>query len=224
MLDVSPHGQHDERDIEELIAALRNEDDDNRAMAAQELGKQSNRQAVEPLLVALNDPHYWLVRCNAAEALGKIGDVRAVEPLIASLKHLDLNTQVAAAEALGNLGDPRAIEALSARMRTGTESIFKASAEALEKLGGSTIVMAEQTVRTKRVGSVKMMYRGGVLMAFVLSCYLSLARAIASIVAPHDALDVGSGLIVLIPVLLVFFIGVLAFVIGFVRWSWFNRP
>jgi HEAT repeat protein len=85
MLDVTPHAQQDAKDIEELVAALRNEDGDIRAMAAQELGIQGNRQAVGPLLAALNDPHSSLVRCNAAEALGKIGDVRAVEPLIASL-------------------------------------------------------------------------------------------------------------------------------------------
>ena len=223
MLDVLPQRQHDERDIEELIAALHNEDDDIRAMAARELGRLRTRQAVEPLLAALNDPRYWLVRCNAAEALGMIGDVRAVEPLIASLKHLDMNTQIAAAEALGNLGDPRAIEALSARLRTGSGRIFKASSEALEKLGGSTIVMAEQGVRAKRVGSIEMMKSGGVWIACTLYSFLVIARVFAKIVPPSSASDDLFGIIVLILALFVV-IGVLVLLVGFVRWSWFNRP
>jgi HEAT repeats/PBS lyase HEAT-like repeat len=223
MLDVLPQRQHDERDIEELIAALHNEDDDIRAMAARELGRLRTRQAVEPLLAALNDPRYWLVRCNAAEALGMIGDVRAVEPLIASLKHLDMNTQIAAAEALGNLGDPRAIEALSARLRTGSGRIFKASSEALEKLGGSTIVMAEQGVRAKRVSSIEMMKSGGVWIACTLYSFLIFAMIFAKIVPPSSASDDLFGIIVLILALFVA-IGVLVLLVGFVRWSWFNRP
>ncbi len=162
------------------------------------------------------------MRYQAAKALGKLGDVRAVEPLIANLNHLDLNTQVEATKALGNLGDPRAIEALSARMKTGSDRLFKASAEALEKLGGSTIVRAEQVRRAKRGGSVKMMKRGGFLIACTLYLIGPIARFLDGFVTPGDASDFVSGLLFLTSALLVL-IGALVLVIGFIRWLWFNR-
>ncbi len=222
MQNVLSQGQHDQRDIEELIAALQNEDDGIRATAAQELGELGNCQAVDPLLAALNDPYSSLVRYQAAQALGKLGDIRAVEPLIASLNHLDINTQVEAARALGNLGDSRAIEALSARMRSGSERLFKASAEALEKLGASKMVKAEQTVRAKRVESVDMMKRAGVLIICTIYIIGAIFRVLDRLVMPGDASEIVSDLLILSSDCLVL-IGALLIVIGFVRWVWLNR-
>ncbi len=222
MQNVLSHDQHDQRDIDELIAALQNENDGIRATAAEKLGELGNRWAVEPLLAALNDPYSSLVRYQAAKALGKLGDVRAVEPLIVSLNHLDMNTQVEAARALGNLGDPRAIEALSTRMRSGSERLFKASAEALEKLGASKMVKTEQTVRAKRVGSVEMMKRAGVLIFFTIWISGAILRVLDGPDMPVVASEIVGDLLVLTSACLVLF-SALLLVTGFVRWVWFNR-
>jgi HEAT repeat protein len=73
------------RSIEPLIQALKDENPDIRASAANALGYIGDIRAVEPLILALNDD-LREVRMNAAMALGKIGDSRALQPLIRVIK------------------------------------------------------------------------------------------------------------------------------------------
>jgi HEAT repeat protein len=73
----------DERAVEPLIEALKDEDNFVRKMAATACGKIHDRRMVEPLIETLTDDDPF-VRERAAESLGKIGDGRAMEPL----KHL----------------------------------------------------------------------------------------------------------------------------------------
>lgn len=73
------------KDVPGLIKALGNNDLDVRWRAAAALGEIGDARAVEPLIVALRDPHGWVCK-EAIVALGKIGDPRAVEPLIATVR------------------------------------------------------------------------------------------------------------------------------------------
>jgi len=76
----------DERAVESLIDALRDEEEDVRDSAAETLGKTKDGRVVQPLIEALyNDDSN--IRSEAAKELAKIGDERAVEPLIEAFKN-----------------------------------------------------------------------------------------------------------------------------------------
>lgn len=151
--------------MDELIAALQNEDSNVRRVAAEALGRLGYPRAVEPLIIALRDedPH---VRRAAAKALGNIGDARAVkflvmalhddnryvrraavvalrkirdpraaEPLIIALRDEDSYVRQTAAEVLGNIGDARAVEPLIAALRDEEWSVRGAAIKALGEIG-----------------------------------------------------------------------------------------
>ncbi len=107
----------DERAVEPLIEALRNDTNESvRIKAAWALGEINDTRAIDPLIEALRNDD-WPVQYYAAEALGKIGDVRATDPLIALLKgnnsghdyvsvHGYESVQVVAMGSLVSLGKP----------------------------------------------------------------------------------------------------------------------
>lgn len=97
-----------DRYIDELRGA---EDDDDRADAAEALGRYGSKHVVRALIFALDDPEDKVVE-KAAKSLGRIGDPEAVEPLINLLSSSSSSVKGAAAEALGVIGDPRAIPEL----------------------------------------------------------------------------------------------------------------
>ncbi len=106
-----------EKDVEGLIKALKNEDFLIRKDAAISLKRVGDERAVEALIDALKyesweDDYTVLiaVRENSAEALGIIGDKRAVNPLIQSLyEDTDEEVRWKAAAALGKIGDHSAV-------------------------------------------------------------------------------------------------------------------
>ncbi len=67
--------------VEKLIKKLTDSKTETRKLAAIELGKLGDLEAVEPLITRLKDDDET-VRMWAAAALGKIGDERALEPLV----------------------------------------------------------------------------------------------------------------------------------------------
>ena len=71
--------------------------------AAEALGQLGDKRAVDPLIKALSDDHYW-VRLSAAMALGQLGDKRAVDPLIMVLSDDYSGVRKAAKAALKKLG------------------------------------------------------------------------------------------------------------------------
>ncbi|MCC7162461.1 MAG: HEAT repeat domain-containing protein [Anaerolineae bacterium] len=73
-----------------------------RRNVAKALGGIHDTQAVDPLIIALEDPDIK-VRINAVEALGEIRDTRAIQPLIILLKDSNWSLQKQAAVALGKL-------------------------------------------------------------------------------------------------------------------------
>ncbi len=75
-----------ETHVDELIAALNNENSKVRQNAAETLGEVADERAVEPLAHALTDRDAD-VRLSAALALGMIGDASGTKPLTLSLKN-----------------------------------------------------------------------------------------------------------------------------------------
>ena len=107
------------RDVRGLIKALGYPKEPGvRSSAAQALGEIREAEAVEPLVIALNDSDEW-VRGRAAQALGVIGNKQAVQPLIDALSDSKWRGawESAPAVALGQIGDARAVEPLIAFLK-----------------------------------------------------------------------------------------------------------
>jgi len=151
------------RNINALVKALTYKKDPNiRKWAADALGELGEKQAVAPLIAALDDQETD-VKCSAAAALGKLGDPRAVEPLIksledilvrksaarvlqrlgkvatpgllAALEHDNKDVRRYVAEILGNLEDPTAVEPLIKSLGDDDSSVRRSVATALGNLG-----------------------------------------------------------------------------------------
>ncbi len=126
------------KDVEGLIKALKDEEIEVRATAAEALGEIGDARAVESLVQYLSDKQLDIGE-EAAEALGKIGDVRAVEPLIQALSFEDSSTRAFAAEALGEIGDAKAVEPLIQALSFEDSSTRAFAAEALGKIGDARV-------------------------------------------------------------------------------------
>jgi len=101
-------------DLNAIAKAIRNEDWN--ARKANDGPRVVDSGAVEPLLVALNDPSP-IVRRIAAWGLGEIGDPSAVDPLRALLEDDNKDVRAQAAQSLGDIANRKAtnnlIESLS---------------------------------------------------------------------------------------------------------------
>jgi HEAT repeat protein len=132
----------DERAVESLIAALRDQDGSSvHRGAAEALGRIGDARGVGPLVAVLvgidSDSS---VREAAVIALGKIGDASAVPPLIVALKDEIARVREAAAAALGEIGDAGAVEALTANFADTDKEVRRSIATALGKLGDARAV------------------------------------------------------------------------------------
>jgi HEAT repeat protein len=112
-------GLREEGDIEGIIKALLEHKDYNvRCEAARVLGYMKETRAVEPLVMILMHPDYWVaassnpsycfywdkVRTEAIQALGKIGDAKAVAPLIVAM--IGMDSPWTTEEALAKIEEP----------------------------------------------------------------------------------------------------------------------
>ncbi len=102
-----------DRDFEGLFKALNNKRNVYiRRDAARALGEMGDASAMEPLIVALEDPKKD-VRDAAAEAIGKMGgDPRAVEVVAETLKNGKSLERDEAASALGKIRHKAGVEHL----------------------------------------------------------------------------------------------------------------
>src|SRR5688572_27520549 len=89
----SPEETKEQSSVGALIAALRNNDPDVHAMAAELLGEIGDARAVEPLIAALEDPNF-LGRLDAWNALGKFDDSRARKAVKAHIGSMPLRLKV----------------------------------------------------------------------------------------------------------------------------------
>jgi HEAT repeat protein len=131
------------RDVEGLIMALKDQDYLTRKEAARALKKVGDERAVNALVEALRYKSWHsdyvilnAVRENSAEALGKIGDERATPYLIESMEEdPDEEVRLKAALALGEIGDPEATDALIAALEDKSGSVRRTAANSLGMIG-----------------------------------------------------------------------------------------
>lgn len=120
------------KDVQGLIKALSYPKDEVvRISAAQVLGELGDRQAINALIIMLEDKALW-VRHTATRSLGKIADPQAVDALIALCKREPDN--LAALEGLIESGSDQVTEILLAALRSYDVNIRVKAAEGLNKL------------------------------------------------------------------------------------------
>jgi hypothetical protein len=130
--------------IPPLIEVLRNENRSVREIAVKALGGKGEI-AVEPLIIALNDPD-WHVRMGVTIALRIIGDARAVEPLIQMISDENRFVRREVVKSLGRFGDERAQTPLL-ELREDPDQTVRLRAEvALMKIHGRNFVVDEGNI------------------------------------------------------------------------------
>jgi len=116
----------DTHSVKRLIGLLQDEESNVRSAAVEVLKDFGDIQAVEPLIIALQDEY---IRFDAAIGLGRIRDIRAVEPLINLLKDKSLLVREASIQALGQIGDARAVESVIVALKDSSSiSVMRAAA------------------------------------------------------------------------------------------------
>lgn len=167
---------NDERDIEQLIAALKAGMMGERIRAAKALGALRDARAVDPLLEAFEETGEETesegaeeesdeeedeegdgreLRIEIALALGKIGDLRAFEPLFGFLErelppnYGDLTTCWWVIDAVGMLRDARAIPLLIDALEHADVDVRKAARSALAEIGEPAVEPLNKVLLTE---------------------------------------------------------------------------
>ena len=125
--------------VQPLIAALKNERDSIRPLAAKLLPYYKDQRAIEPLIDALNDP-VEDVQVEAASALGYLGGSQAIERLIGSLTNTSPQVREVSADALGRIQDKRAVPALISAVQDSNSQVRGSIIAALGKIGDPVAV------------------------------------------------------------------------------------
>jgi hypothetical protein len=148
------------KSTERLMQFLREDNPDNRTLAAYELGERRAVVAVPTLCAILEDGGQDInLRLNAAGALGKIAAPpppseavvdQAVASLVKALGDKERFVPQTAAEALGRIGDLRAVEPLAEMLCDGAKEYETrvAAAKALKDIGGEKASEALGRART----------------------------------------------------------------------------
>ncbi len=126
----------EERAVEGLFAALKDDDKFVRRSAARALGGIGSERALNNLLAALKDESD-LVRLSAIEALGEIGKDDAVDGLDTFLYKQDDDRSVrcAAARAIGKIGGKQGVETLLVALKDKDKFVRLSATQALGELG-----------------------------------------------------------------------------------------
>jgi HEAT repeat protein len=132
--------------VKQALAGLRRGTAAQRRAAAEELGKMKDVRAVEPLILALQDPDDSVADA-AAGALGRIADPRAIRPLAAALKKPA--TRWSAADALVGLGVP-ALDTVIAALNNPDVEVSKALLPHLKQHNVKDPRLVEPLVRQLR--------------------------------------------------------------------------
>ena len=98
------------------------------ARAAAILGRIGDREALEPLVAALDHPGSS-VRAEAARALGILGDPTAVEPLLRATRDVMPDVRAAAKHALDQMGTAAVIVGVATLLRPGLVAAATARTE-----------------------------------------------------------------------------------------------
>jgi HEAT repeat protein len=126
----------------------------SRQYAARALGTIGDARSIEPLITALKDEDWKVVKASAL-SLGKIGATSALDPLIALLEEKDPNIREGAAEALGKIGDRRAVPPLIDALADESSFVREKAAESLGALGDKSSLESLKHTLKDNNGSVR---------------------------------------------------------------------
>lgn len=121
--------------------------------AADRLGKIRDPQAIEPLIVTLNEPH-WLVRLHAAKALGRIGEPQVVEPLLEALSDQCPYVRRRVVTALGQFSSRKAIQALISALKDEDKDVCIRAITSLGNRGSLEAISAISKVARNEDSSI----------------------------------------------------------------------
>ncbi len=124
-----------EMQLDQLVAALAQQDWVGRVATVRKLGKLKQRAPVECLCTVLQQDEHQAVRAAAAQALGMIRAGSAIVPLIASLQDSSWHVRTAAVTALGKQRELVPAEPLIAALADEDDSVRTAAAWAIGQLG-----------------------------------------------------------------------------------------
>jgi hypothetical protein len=93
-----------------------------------------NKEAIDHLIVALDDKEKLYIRIGACKVLGNIRAKQAVDRLIVLLEDKQAEVRSAAAEGLGKIGDARGVQPLEKAVSASDKNLAKAASLALEKI------------------------------------------------------------------------------------------
>jgi hypothetical protein len=127
-------GARDERALDALVAALRNDNWFVKMRAAILLGRLGNAGAVEALEAAARSDVDEDVREEAMVTLARIAPDRALPYLLRGLRDEDSWVRERVASVLGEMGDRRAVPALLQAMRDKDEDVAVAAANSVDTL------------------------------------------------------------------------------------------
>lgn len=117
-----------------LISSLADSQSDVQWIAVENLVR-IGEPALEPLLVALEDPNPY-IRRRVAEALGRLRNERAILPLINTLSDEVSQVRMSAAFGLALLKDDRAIKPLLKMMASDQNNVAKMALMSLTQITG----------------------------------------------------------------------------------------
>ncbi|HBC86996.1 MAG TPA: hypothetical protein DCZ94_08590 [Lentisphaeria bacterium] len=122
-----------------LIASLRDDDDEIRAVSAEILGSLGDKRAVAPLIECLMDKD-WHVRQQSAKALGILKDKKTIDPLVGCLNDSSRDVRLEAVGALKSIADERAFHPLVKSLKDSDPSVRSEAIKALIMTGGENSV------------------------------------------------------------------------------------
>jgi HEAT repeat protein len=125
----------DQSAIPALSEALTHQEEELRAMAADQLGQLKAASAADALFTAAQSDKNDSVREAAVRALVRLGDSRAFEFVLAQLEDKDPDVRSDATYQAGTLGDPRAFDLVLANLGHPNADVRSAAASALGSLG-----------------------------------------------------------------------------------------
>jgi HEAT repeat protein len=120
-----------------------------RISGATALGQFKSPEAVDALIIAMDDYQYEEVVLAAIQSLGQIADPRAVEALCAKLEERSYAVREACITSLYQIGNEAAMAGIATRLGDVRESIRDAAIQALQDSGEAAIPFALEALRSE---------------------------------------------------------------------------
>lgn len=137
-------------DIEPLmLKAIKLETVPARVTGAATLGRFKSDEAVDALIIALDDVQYEQIVMAAIQSLGEIADPRAVEPLGAKVKERSDAVREATIHTLSQIGNDAALQMIATRLGDANEGICQMAVDALLEGGEASAPPVLEALRSE---------------------------------------------------------------------------